>query len=520
MKTILVVLLVLAGSAFLLAQRTAAQDGFPVQTTVAEGTLEGLHSTVTDVQHYLGIPFAAPPVGDLRWRAPQPAAKWKGVRQAKTFGPRPVQKFIFDDMRFRSDGVSEDCLYLNVWAPVAQENQQLPVLLYFHGGGNRAGSGDELRYDGEQLAREGIIVVTANYRLGVFGFLAHPELSAETDHASGNYGLLDQVAALQWVKDNIAAFGGNPNQITIGGESAGSIDCSILMASPLSRDNLAGVLGQSGAAMVANMTPATPEVAEAEGVRFLESTPYTSIAELRKAPTQAIYAAENSQGFYFPEVIDGHLLPKTPQAIFEAGEQAQVPLMVGWTSTETAWVPAPASADAYKAQLEERFGPAAEEALLHYPVEDYARSAMNLSSDAWIVIGTWKWAALHAQTGTAPVYRFQFDRIRPPLVGQTRSTEPLGAGHATDIEYFFNSLNRSDAYAWEAADRTTAKQMSQYLVNFVSSGSPKGSQLADWPAMNKLKGQSLVMHLDEACEVRPAKNQARLQWLEKMLTKQ
>lgn len=521
MKSLLLtaVIMLFIGS-YLIAQRQVKQDGFAVQTTVAQGTLEGTYSTITDVQHYLGIPFAAPPTGDLRWRAPQPPASWEGVRSAKTFGPRPIQKFIFDDMRFRSAGVSEDCLYLNVWTPTTKDKTNLPVLLYFHGGGNWAGSGDELRYDGEQLAREGIIVVTANYRLGVFGFLAHPELSAETEHSSGNYGLLDQVAAIQWVKDNIAAFGGNPDQITIGGESAGSIDCSMLMASPLSRDNIAGVLGQSGAAMVGGMEPATPAVAEAQGVRFLANTSYQTIAELRKAPTKDIYEAQyGATQFNFPEVIDGFFLPQSPQAIFEAGQQAQIPLMIGWTSTETAWAPAPKSAKAFQQQLEKQFEGAAAEAAQHYPPATYAQSAMNLSSDSWIVVGTWKWAQLHAQQSEAPVYRFRFDRIRPPLVGQQRKVEPLGAGHATDIEYFFNSLKLSDAYAWEEADWQTAQHMSQYLINFVKNGNPDGDQLVNWPSMNATEGAPLVMHLNQNCEVRPAEDQARLQWLEKMMTK-
>lgn len=511
------VILLFVGS-YLMAQRTVKQDGFPVHTTVAQGKLEGMYSTVTDVQHYLGIPFAAPPISDLRWRAPQPPASWTGIRQATTFGPRAVQKFIFDDMRFRSDGVSEDCLYLNVWTPASKGQEGLPVLLYFHGGGNVAGSGDELRYDGELLAREGIIVVTANYRLGVFGFLAHPDLSAETDHSSGNYGLLDQVAALQWVKDNIAAFGGNPNQITIGGESAGSIDCSMLMTSPLSRGNIAGVLGQSGAAMIGGMAPASPEVAEANGVKFLLASGYQSIAELRTAPTKALYETQYGGGnFNFSAVIDGHFLPKSPADVYADGEQAQVPLMVGWTSAETAWVPAPKSAKAFQQQLENQFGPAAKEAAMHYPPATYANSAMNLSSDGWIVIGTWKWAQLHAQQSTAQVYRFQFDRIRPPLVGQKRSVAPIGAGHATDIEYFFNSLKLSDAYAWEPADWQTARNMSQYLINFVKNGNPAGDQLANWPSMNNTEGAPLVMHFNETCEVHPAKDQARLQWLEKMM---
>jgi len=512
-----IVVILFLGS-YLLGQRPVTQDGFPVQTTVAQGTLEGLYSTVTDVQHYLGIPFAAPPVGNLRWRAPQPPASWEGVREAKAFGPRAVQKFIYDDMRFRSAGVSEDCLYLNVWTPARKGQDDLPVLLYFHGGGNTAGSGDELRYDGEQLAQEGIIVVTANYRMGIFGFFAHPDLSAETDHASGNYGLLDQVAALQWVKDNIAAFGGNPDQITIGGESAGSIDCSMLMASPLSRDNIAGVLGQSGAALIGGMAPVPPATAEAMGVKFLLDADYQSIADLRAAPTKDIYEAEHGAGnVRFPVVIDGNFLPKSPANIYENGEQAQVPLMVGWTSAETAWMPAPKSAEAFQNQLNERFGPAAEAAAMHYPPENYARAAMNLASDGWIVLGTWKWAQLHAQQNTAPVYRFQFDRIRPPLVGQERTREPIGAGHATDIEYFFNSLKLSDAYAWEQADWQAAQHMSQYLVNFVKNGNPQGEELVNWPRMNNTEGEPLVMHLNQTCEVRPAIDQARLQWLEKMM---
>jgi para-nitrobenzyl esterase len=516
MKTILLTLaLVAILGTCVRAQYSAKKHGFAVQTTVAEGTLEGIYSTTTNVQHYLGIPFAAPPTGNRRWQAPATPASWDGVREAKIFGPRAVQPYIFDDMRFRSDGMSEDCLYLNVWTPVKKGQKNLAVLLYFHGGGNFTGSGDELRYDGETLAREGIIVVTANYRLGVFGFLSHPELSEETEHASGNYGLMDQVAAINWVKANIAAFGGNPNKITIGGESAGSIDCSMLMASPLSRDNIAGVLGQSGAAMLGGMEPMTAAVAEENGKNYLKTTGYKNIAELRKAPTRDLYEAQlnSADRVSFSPVVDGLFLEETPLATYEAGRQAQVPLMVGWTSTETAWMPAPKSADIYRKQLEQRFGDRTNDALKHYPADDLASSAMALASDSWIVLGTWKWSNLHAQTGNAPVYRYQFDRVRPALIGETRDQEPPGAGHATDIEYFFNSLKLSDAYDWKEADRMTTLNMSQYLVNFVKNGNPHGDYLTPWPAVEDVNNPP-VMHLNEKTELKHDAPEARHRFLE------
>lgn len=498
------------------AQKSVRNDGFPVQTTVVQGELEGIHSTVSDVKHYLGIPFAAPPIGDLRWRAPQAPANWTGVREAKAFGPRAVQKFLFDDMRFRSDGMSEDCLYLNVWTPAKAADAPLPILLYFHGGGNVAGSGDELRYDGEPLARQGIIVVTANYRLGVFGFLAHPELSAETGKSSGNYGLMDQVAALDWVRANAAAFGGDPDRITIGGESAGSIDCSMLMASPLSRDKIAGVLGQSGAAMLGGMTPPTLAEGEKMGAEFMTRTNAKSIAQLRAASTSELYSAVYGKqpNMYFKPIIDGTFLTEKPLATYTAGKQAQVPLMVGWTSAETAWVPEPKSADAYRKSIMAQYGEEkGQQVLEQYPAEEYAASNIALQSDNWIVLGTWKWADLHARTGNAPVYRYQFDRIRPALVGQTREQEPPGAGHATDIEYFFNTLDKSDAYAWEQADATTAMNMSSHLVNFVRTGNPHGDYLTAWPAL-KPGTPAPVLHLNERSEVKTAERDARYRLLE------
>src|ERR671926_431590 len=225
-------------------------------------------SGAAGVRAFKGIPYASAPVGELRWRPPQPVKAWEGVRRAEKFGPRCMQHPVFGDMNFRSDGMSEDCLYLNVWTPAKSAREKLPVLVYFYGGGFIAGDGSEPRYDGEALARRGIVTVTLNYRLGLFGFFAHPELSKESpQHASGNYGLLDQAAALRWVHDNIAAFGGDPRRVTVAGESAGSVSVSAQMASPLSKDLIAGAIGESGSIMAT--LPAVPlPQAEQSGAKF------------------------------------------------------------------------------------------------------------------------------------------------------------------------------------------------------------------------------------------------------------
>jgi len=243
----------------------------PDRVKAASGVVEGAGRQPSGVRVFKGVPFAQPPAGDLRWKPPQPVKNWDGVRQAVKFGPRCMQAPVFGDMNFRSDGMSEDCLYLNVWTPAKSDKERLPVLVYFYGGGFVAGSGDEPRYDGEGMAAKGIVAVTVNYRLGVFGFLAHPELTKESPHhASGDYGLLDQAAALRWVSQNIAAFGGDPKRVTIAGESAGSASVSAQMSSPLSKDLVAGAIGESGS-VLSTMSAVPLAQAEQEGVKSARS---------------------------------------------------------------------------------------------------------------------------------------------------------------------------------------------------------------------------------------------------------
>jgi para-nitrobenzyl esterase len=317
---------------FVAAQNSETAGLLQVQT--ANGMLAGTMEK-SGILSFKGIPFAAPPVGDLRWKEPQPVSNWEGIRKADHFGPRAMQAPIFGDMNFRSDSVSENCLYLNVWTPAKSANEKLPVLVYFYGGGFVAGDGSEPRYDGESMAQKGIVALTVNYRLGLFGFFAHPELTQESPHhASGNYGVMDQSAALRWVQQNIAAFGGDPKKVTIAGESAGSASVSAQMASPLSKDLIAGAIGESGS-LLGTLSAVPLQKAEQNGVEFAQKVGAASLADLRKMNADSLLNASMKFGpFRFSMTIDGYFFPVSPYDIYGSGKQAHVPLLVGWNSQE------------------------------------------------------------------------------------------------------------------------------------------------------------------------------------------
>jgi len=389
---------------------------------ITGGTIQGFFDKSTGVRCFWGVPYAQPPIGDLRWRAPQSLKSWKGIRKADEFEPRAMQGSIFGDMRFRSDSVSEDCLYLNVWTSADSSNANLPVLVYFYGGGFIAGDGSEWRYDGSSIAQKGIVVVTVNYRLGIFGFFAYPELTKESSHhASGNYGLLDQHAALEWVHKNIAAFGGDPDHITIGGESAGSISVFAQMASPLSKDLIVGAIGESGAMIKPTLPPISLSEAEKRGVDFAKSIGASSLKDLRAIPAKKLLQEASKKGIsHFSTTIDGYFLPKSPEQIFEEGKQAQIPLLVGWNSTEMPYIafmqekfPSPES---FKKRVESLYKENAAKILKLYPgktVNEVITSATHLASDRFIVYSTWKWAELQRNTGRRPVFRYLFRQPRP-----------------------------------------------------------------------------------------------------------
>jgi para-nitrobenzyl esterase len=516
-------------------------NAFAVQATIANGVIEGNYNTHSGIQTYFGVPFAKPPVGNLRWKAPQPPDNWKGVKQTKKFGPRPMQTIVFGDMNSRSDGVSEDCLYLNVWTPAQRNTKDLPVLVYFYGGGNVAGDASEPRYDGESMAKKGIVVITCNYRLNIFGNFAHPDLSKEAAYkASGNYGLLDQVAALQWVQKNIAAFGGDPKKVTIAGESAGSISVSYQMASPLAKNLIAGAIGESGAGINPTLAPVSLAEAEKVGADFAKNAGFSTIAQLRALPARDVYEIYNeSKRFGFPVVIDGYFLPKTIPQTFNAKEQAQVPLLVGWNSAE---IPGQAfmQGQSYKeenfiARVKQEYPNDFEEVLKLYPhstEQEIEISATQLASDRFISYSTWKWFDLHRNNSSQNVYRYLYSKLRPPLADNSLASglaggtvkkdpnapkppEPVGAPHACEIEYCMGNLHLVKDYAWTADDFKVSETMLSYFANFIKTGNPNDSKLPEWPAAKAGDTNPPVMVLNTESKTVNAKDDARYEFLDK-----
>jgi para-nitrobenzyl esterase len=334
MKSLAIILSFILTGLLASAQLTTDRSLPTIKT--ANGILQG--TQVSGISMFKGVPYAQPPLGELRWKEPQPVKNWEGTWKADHFAARAMQLPVYSDMKFRSDGMSEDCLYLNIWTPAKTGKEELPVLVYFYGGGFKAGDGSEYRYDGESMARRGIVSVTVNYRLGVFGFLAHPELSKESSHhASGNYGLLDQTEALRWVKKNIAAFGGNPENITIAGESAGSSSVNAQVVSPLPRNLFAGAIGESGSEMGFQPMISLSD-AEKIGLLFSNHLEAHSIKELRSIPAeQILQATAKPEMGNFPLNVDGYFFPESPVALYLAGKVARVPLMIGWNSEESSW---------------------------------------------------------------------------------------------------------------------------------------------------------------------------------------
>ncbi len=476
-----------------LAFASAAQALADPLVVTNSGTLQGTTDGSASIRIFRGIPYAAAPVGALRWREPQRPPSWSGVRQAKTFGARCMQQPLFSDMMFRSPGISEDCLFLNVWTPASSAHQRhakLPVLVYIYGGGFEAGDSSEKRYDGAATAKRGIVVVTLNYRLGVFGFLAHPELTAGSpNHASGNYGLLDQVAALDWVKRNIAAFGGDPSRITIGGESAGSMSVSALMASPLSRGTIAGAIGESGALMQ-KWTPPPLAEAETKGAAFAQSLGAPTLAALRAMPADVLLAAQGkTKDLRSGAVIDGYFLTEPPSITFASGHAAHVPLLVGSNSQEAAGSAvlggAAPTVTAYRAGLARVLGDKADALFALYPAAsdaDVLPAATAIVSDDFLALPTWKWFDLQRRSGAATYYYF-YAHVRPRTVADTSNAPlPWGAVHSAEIEYALGNLDTNPLYAWTDADRQVSATMSGYFANFIKTGNPNGTGLPAWTA--------------------------------------
>jgi para-nitrobenzyl esterase len=510
-KTKTFAMLAVASMALFSACTEKKGEDVTLQVKTQYGVLEGLEED--GVKKFLGVPFAQAPVGELRWKAPQPVQPWEGIREAKAFGDDPMQPNIFGDMNFRGSGRSEDCLYLNIWTTAKTTADALPVLIYFNGGGLMAGSGSEPRYDGSSIAKEGVIGVTANYREGVFGFFAHPELTAASDYkGSGNYGFLDQVAAIKWVKENIAAFGGNPDRINIVGESAGSFSVSLLMCSPLSKDLIAGAMLSSGAEVLP-YEPSSQADADAAGAALLSEAGIASLADAMAIDADSLQKILPPRGMA-NVVLDGYFMSESADAVFERGEQAQVPLLAGWNSLEAHPMQAlqgqAPTVENYKNALKARFGDSTDEIFEAYGIatdEDVlSQKGFDLVSDLFTGFPTWKVCDYHAKTGL-PVYRYHYMHPRPQvsakmgdmtgaLAGGVRekteeekkAAQPAiapGAVHSADIEYAMGTLDTNEYYDWQEEDYAISKLFLSYYANFCKTGNPNGEGLPQWTSITK-----------------------------------
>ncbi|WP_020595639.1 carboxylesterase/lipase family protein [Spirosoma panaciterrae] len=543
MKTFLVLSLLTTQ----LAYQAVAQSTAGPQIRTANGMVEGV-TEASGIRAFKGIPFAQPPVGDLRWKEPQPVKNWQGVRKTDHFGPRAMQRAIFGDMGFRSDGMSEDCLYLNVWTPAKSSNEKLPVLVYFYGGGFVAGDGSEARYDGESMAKKGIVALTVNYRLGVFGFMAHPELTKESPHhASSNYGYLDQTAALRWVQQNIAAFGGDPKKVTIAGESAGSVSVSAQMVSPLSKNLIAGAIGESGS-LLGTLPPSTLSAAEEMGVKFATGAGANSLAELRAMSAEKLLEATAKPGVpWFTSAIDGYFFPKAPAELYAAGEQAHVPLLVGWNSEEMNYRAVMGqekpTVENYTNAVKKLYKEQADEVLKVYPAssdEQVMQVATDLASDRFIGYSTWRWSDLQAKTGGGKaVYRYMYARPRPAMTAAMGDAAPglaggvvkggdaaamkmppaRGAVHSAEIEYAMGNLASNKVYAWTPDDYKVSEVMQNYFANFIKTGNPNGPGLPKWAPVTSDKAVP-VMRIDVNTHGETEQNRARYVLLDQLSTKQ
>ena len=535
-------ILSVALGASLLTGPAAAGD----QIRIANGLIESTMPVKNGVRSFKGIPFAQPPIGERRWREPEPVEDWTGIRNADQFGPRCMQRTgPGADYWFRSNGMSEDCLYVNVWTSARTGNERLPVLVYIFGGGFQNGDGSEPRYDGESMARHGLVAVSVNYRTNIFGFFAHPELTRESPHkASGNYGLLDQVAALRWVQRNIAAFGGDPARVTIAGESAGSLSVSALMASPLSKHLMAAAIGESGA-LISTLPPRSLAETEADGRAFAEGAGSPTLAALRAMSAETIQervassvdpagrggaGAASAPRLRFSPNLDGYFLPRTLIEIYGSGEQAKIPLLAGSNSEEmsarTILGQRAPTADAFADAVRTLYGTGADQVLQVYAAktpDEVVQAATDLASARFIGHGTWKWTELQMTTGGRPVYRYFYTRIRPPYLGMPGQPPPAvpgggrpaprGAVHSAEIQYAMGNLDLDPRYSWEPDDRTVSEALQKYFVNFIKTGNPNGPGLADWPAYEPTT-KYMRMRIDVASRAEPETDRARYQALD------
>lgn len=465
---------------------------------VEGGMISGTTDSSGAIHIFKGIPFAAPPVGELRWKAPQPVVPWEGIKKCNGFGPSPMQGNPVpfgpwsEEYLIPKLPISEDCLYLNVWTDANSANEKRPVLVWIYGGGFMSGGSGVPIYDGEAMAKKGIIFVSINYRVGIFGFFALPELTKESVHnTSGNYGLLDQIAALKWVKNNIAAFGGDPNNVTIAGQSAGSMSVNCLVASPLCKGLFKRAIAESGASLVAAGIGKIPTLEEAEkqGLQFEKKMNVNSLVELRQISADRLL--EKQTGPTSP-IIDGYVLPQSIPEIFKEDKQNHVDLLTGWNEDDGVVFSKLKGAEEFRKQIEQQYGSNAKKMLTLYPAntdEEAGRSQKRILRDSQFGVQNYTWANVHAKESSHPVYLYRFARKLPATGNYTK----YGAFHTGEVAYAYGNLHFVNRCPWQPVDYALEKAMSSYWANFVATGNPNGKDLAEWPAYNAKNNMTMIL---------------------------
>ncbi len=478
------------------------------------GMVSGTTDAEGDVHIFKGIPFAAPPVGELRWKAPQAVQTWGGVKKCDAFSASPVQNKPTPFMMYTPEflippePISEDCLYLNVWTAAKSVKEKRPVIVWIYGGGFVSGGSACAIYDGESLAKKGVVFVSVNYRVGVFGFLAHPELSKESNgKASGNFAFLDQIAALQWVKKNITAFGGDPDRVTIAGQSAGSFSVNALMASPVAKGLFQRAIGESGAMFSADGRALTLKAAEENGEKFMEAVHANSIEEMRKMSAEDLQKASGS--FSSGPVIDGYVLPANVYSIFDGSKQNDVPLLTGWNGDEGFSFGKDPSPDEYKANALKQYGDLAGEFLKIFPgntPEEIKKSAFASGRDNIFSWQAYTWARMQSSKGKNKAYLYQFNHISP-------GEEKYGAFHTSEVPYALHTLHEWNEL-WTDDDKKLEDIISSYWVNFAATGNPNGAGLSEWDAFDINKDAVMVLNVDEQ-QSKPISVKAEFDFLDK-----
>jgi len=484
-KILLVVMAMLIGISSALAQGKA----LTTKVSVESGTIEGYEAG--GMMIYKGIPFAAPPVGDLRWKAPQPVKPWSGTLQTKKYAPGPIQGSP-------SPEYSEDCLYLNIWSTAKKTNEKLPVLVWIYGGGFVFGTTADPNYDCEALARKGgVIMASINYRVGQLGFLTLPELSEENEHhVSGNYGLMDQMAGLAWLKRNIEKFGGDPERITIFGESAGGISVSMLCASPLAKGLFSGAISQSGGSFGPTRKTTYPGEnmktladAEQDGKQIMESLGAKTLEELR-AMDASKFSGRGLGACGWP-VVDGYVIPGDQSELYAQGRYNDVPVLIGYNSDEGASFQFGGSGkENYENGTRTRYGKFAEALLKAYPYteEDGGKTSRDLMRDAAFGWQTWNWARLQAQTGKSKVFLYYFDQHPDHPKGSPDFGK--GSYHGQDVNFVFQHMG---GFERPDVDCPLSEIMGEYWLNFAKYGDPNGKNLPKWPAFNNKRPQTMYL---------------------------